>query len=360
MKITCPTCNTVYHLPDHKVPTKSAKAQCKKCGGVIPVEPLRTDRPLESPVDETGQTPAATSQEPPPLEKDHPLFSEFPELVNLPLKRFVLEEILPPNRKGKYRYGKNKYKVKILKAVHEKLAAILQDSEKVFRIGRGTAYYPLEIFLGNGLLTMMYNHYALAATSKRLLFININARTTHPTHYLFQMPYQDVAKIKSGIFSTSLILYRKAGGRRIFMYVKRHISKAFQAFVKERTAEAGTAGKPLSANENLCPECFAALEKKLKQCPACSTPFKEPRKALIRSLILPGLGDIYLGHRFLGILEMVGSLVVWFLVLSFLISGQAEGIVSAAILLLFYNGLDALLTYHMAKKGYMAAARQSP
>jgi predicted Zn finger-like uncharacterized protein len=38
MKITCPTCNTNYHIPDEKIPMgKRASAVCKKCGGKIEI-----------------------------------------------------------------------------------------------------------------------------------------------------------------------------------------------------------------------------------------------------------------------------------------------------------------------------------
>ena len=36
-------------------------------------------------------------------------------------------------------------------------------------------------------------------------------------------------------------------------------------------------------------------------------------------------------------------------------SGQTEALFVAGFVLLLFNGVDALLTYHMAKKGYMLA-----
>jgi len=71
----------------------------------------------------------------------------------------------------------------------------------------------------------------------------------------------------------------------------------------------------------------------------------------IWSLLLPGLGDLYLGHRLLGILEIMGSVLVWgIVILNFL-----EGKYAILTLLVLVNGTDAFLTYHMAKKGYMLA-----
>lgn len=69
---------------------------------------------------------------------------------------------------------------------------------------------------------------------------------------------------------------------------------------------------------------------------------------------------MYLGHRVLGALEMTGSIFVWMVVISSLLAGGPENFVVAAVLLLPYNGLDGLLTYHMALKGYMLADPPMP
>ena len=64
---------------------------------------------------------------------------------------------------------------------------------------------------------------------------------------------------------------------------------------------------------------------------------------------------MYLGHRALGALEMVGSVVVWMSLIHSVIAGGVENYIIAGIILLFFNGIDGLLAYHMAKKGYMLA-----
>ena len=76
---------------------------------------------------------------------------------------------------------------------------------------------------------------------------------------------------------------------------------------------------------------------------------------MIRSLILPGWGDIYLGHRILGCLELTGSLIVWTMVILLLAAGE---IGTGVFLLLLCNGMDALLTRHMARKGYILEKHQ--
>jgi len=67
---------------------------------------------------------------------------------------------------------------------------------------------------------------------------------------------------------------------------------------------------------------------------------------------LPGWGDIYLGHRFLGFMELLGSLMVWVLCMILLLSNDPSDLSMGLVILLIYNGMDCLLSRHMAKKGY--------
>lgn len=244
----------------------------------------------------------------------------------------------------------------MLMAVRERLEKMLSENETVLRVGKGTAYYPAEIFLGNGWLTMLYNHYVIVGTNLRLLFININSRMKHPTHYAFQMAYEEIKKVTKGWIFSKIILARKKGKRRVFNSVKRYIAKDLTQFIREKMNSVGEWVETQEYLEYLCPSCFEPLEKGLAYCPACRTEFKLPKTAMLRSLILPGLGDIYLGHRLLGLFELVFSIILWVYILSSLLAGKPEGVVMAFVILIFYNLFDALLTYHMGKKGYMPSA----
>jgi predicted Zn finger-like uncharacterized protein len=350
MKIVCPTCNAIYRVRDEKVPKHGGATTCKKCGGRIVIEPTGAVQTglASSPVtsSDTSPTPKGTGAE------GAVMFTDYPELQGMDSEKFDFREILSPNKKGGYKNRKNNFRLKILKTVHQVVGKILNEGEKVMRIGKGSAYYPAEFFLGNGYLTIMYNHYAMVCTNQRLLLININGRINRITHYLFQMPYQEIKKAKMGSFG-SFILYPVKGKRRIFMSMKRYFAKELKQIITDARTLTKEAADPSESRHNLCPSCFVPLSKGLDSCSQCMAHFKEPRKAFFRSLLLPGLGDIYLGHRGLGLLEMLGSAIVWLVVLAFLFSGEQGVVLPAVFLLLFYNGLDGLLTYHMANKGYM-------
>ena len=51
-----------------------------------------------------------------------------------------------------------------------------------------------------------------------------------------------------------------------------------------------------------------------ERCSQCAQAFKSGRRAGWLSLAFPGLGDLYLGHRWLGVTEMFGATVAWALV----------------------------------------------
>lgn len=354
MEIICPTCNAVYNMPQNKIPKQRASAKCKKCGGKIVVEPNELTQAEQVVQEETVREPIPSESQEELSVADQAIYIHYPELKGPSADIYHLKEILTPNKNGDYKSRKNKLKVKILNSVSGKLAEILKEGETVMRIGRGIANYPFEIFFGNGILTMIYNHYAIVCTNLRILFININSKATRPTHYLSQILYEEIKKVRRGSFFASLAIIRKKGKRRVFTYVKRYISKDLMQFINEHIQGKEPIKQTKQYLENLCPACFVPLEKGLIKCPTCEAEFKEPKKAFLKSLILPGLGDLYLGHRLLGVLEMIGSVLIWVIVISSFLAGPKE-LIPALILLLFYNGLDGLLTSHMAKKGYMLA-----
>ena len=338
--IICPTCNKDYKIPDVKIGKARARATCKNCGQVMVI-------------DLGGDVGAKRGDPGSGVSLDHNMLMDFPELQAISPEKVAFEEIFSPGKRGGYRNRKNKFKVKILMAVSEVLDKLIRDGERVLRIGKGTAYYPAELLFGNGWLTMMYNHYAILATDQRILLINVNSRMKGTTHYVFQVLYEDIRKVKRGIFFSCMVWDRIRSKRRVLTRVKRYISKEMKDFIMERKRY--VKGEPGSVLECLCPSCFVPLERGLTECPSCEAYFKTPKKASLRSLLLPGLGDFYLGHRALGAVELMGSIMVWAYAFFLVYHGQKDGLFVAVLVLLFYNCSDAVLTYFMGKKGYMLA-----
>ncbi|UCG10998.1 MAG: hypothetical protein JSU72_10515 [Deltaproteobacteria bacterium] len=366
MRTVCPVCNAQYKISGDKLSQQVVQTVCKKCGGMIVVEPkadgeVVLDGQIGSQVASVASDASGAKgfvQQPRNWSASElTLIQEYPELKGIACEKLDLAEIFSPGKHGTFKNRKNNYKLKIIKAVHQLLDRMLRPGERVMRIGKATAYYPAEIIFGNGYLTTLYNHYAVVGTNRRLLLINVNPKISKPTHYYFQLPYGSIKKVKRGLFGRSLVLRRASGKRRTFIGMKNYLARELKHFIQERQQRVRSAKPTAAVAENLCPSCFLALPENLPQCPKCEATFKRPTTAFFRSLLLPGLGDLYLGHRFLGTLELVGSVVVWVFVILALLSSSQETLIVALFVLVLYNGFDGLLTRHMARKGYMLASK---
>ncbi len=355
MLLVCPECNANYNIPKEKLPTRNAALVCKGCRHRIPVIVKDSAANKAAVVSETATEPPfdaapveTTSVLPHPLE----ILETYSEAERYEPAKYNLAEILVRNKKGRYKTALNTQKLKLMLTVKPVLDGLLGPGEQVLRMAGGTAYYPSEMLFGNGSLTMLYNRYILAATNKRLLAINTDARMKKPTHYLFQFPYANLKKVTKGIFGTSLTLMLKRGKKRIFNGIKRGFGSELTDWLKSQVTPQHPLTTETDAYSNLCPACYVPSAQNLETCGSCGAGFKSPRKAALRSLVLPGWGDMYLGHRFLGGIELLGALFIWLIALLMMFDGTGDGFVVGGLMLVFYNGMDALLTRHMASKGY--------
>jgi len=120
------------------------------------------------------------------------------------------------------------------------------------------------------------------------------------------------------------------------------------------------------AIEHLCPRCFAPVPGHPETCPHCQSRFKLARTATLRSLIFPGLGDLYLGHRTIAVFEMLGGALAWFSLVVAPLAGVPDenghvigttpsywGV--AFVMLAVIHGIDAAMARHFALKGHHPA-----
>jgi hypothetical protein len=122
--------------------------------------------------------------------------------------------------------------------------------------------------------------------------------------------------------------------------------------------------------EHLCPHCFAVVPDFPAACPRCLGGFKSARKAALLSLVFPGMGNWYIGHRGFAVLEMLGT-GFWWLVLviaQLLLPADptvepltTEYWITVGTLLLVGHCSDALMTYNFARKGHypLVASRRA-
>lgn len=278
--------------------------------------------------------------------------SLYPDLQSLPPDKFRFADIFKKNRTGRYRNSNNKFKVKLLKAVGRILTEnLLLNNEYVLNIARGSAYYPAEIPYANGLLTLPTNYYAIVCTNFRLLFINVDCRVKKPTRYLYQIFYEEIVRLSRGMFFTSLIVQTRNGNSWNFTTVRTSLSREIRDLIIKRKKEGASGIFDGISRWHLCPACYTAITGQPSSCPGCKSLFKDPAQAWKRSILLPGLGSIYLGYRSLAITEILLYIAFWFLLIS-LAYLKLPGIVPISVFLIaVLHGTAGFMSLKLAQKG---------
>lgn len=238
-----------------------------------------------------------------------------------------------------------------------KRAEMLRRAEPVLKL----ALDPLEVvrFATNGVRQLTWwlltagsmnpfaNRTTLVLTDRRVLLIHTDSKQ-RPRMFANQLPLD---RIRATSGRNSYIFIRTGREQLMFHGVRRSEARQLRGLLESTTTKKG-------GWQNLCPRCFTAIEGAPPRCGECGEEFKSPKKAALRSLFFPGLGDFYLGYRKYAILEMIGASVVWGLFLSTLVPAVTrrgiEGVLVAGpffALLAFIHVGDALLTRAKAQTG---------
>lgn len=281
------------------------------------------------------------------------LAADFPEIREIQrAEKYDFASIFP-RREGYGARRAMRAKIGLLIRLSPLVARIVGEQERVLFVARGIIQYLAEIVLGNGWLTYYYNIHALVFTDRRIILINIT-RAGQPKHMIHQIGYDQIQAWKGPSILTGAVVIKLEDGRKLTLVrVPRRDARSARELIGRLRAPAALGPLPAVAQsfQNLCPSCFVEVPKDIYECARCRTAFKTPKKAALRSFLLPGLGDIYLTHRFLGSLELLGSALLVILLLMALVWGEPEEAMVFLVVILFYHALDAALTYHMGKKG---------
>ena len=252
----------------------------------------------------------------------------------------------------------NRKRAELLAKAAPVLKAALAPDERVQYVTGGIVSLWWEQLMA-GWVSLLINRTTIVLTTHRLLLIHTTSRG-RPESYVNQISLDAIRRVKRSWVSGQLKLTLGRGNRTL-TGIRRSDSKQLAAILS---------GKPTAAGgiTALCPACFEPSADH-RACARCRTSVKSPLTAAIRSLLLPGLGDFYLGHRFLASIEMVGSLASWFVIIALMLpafepnaerSAPLIAAVFSGVLLVAVNGFDALLTYAQAKQGLPSMDRHLP
>lgn len=248
---------------------------------------------------------------------------------------------------------------KLLKGVDARLRQMLRPEERVYYLTSGTTVTVAEHFFV-GWAAHYINLRALVFTTERVLLLQIDSRKR--AHGLVsQLPYSALREVKAtwnGYCQIKLV-----GGQTYnFLSVPKADRKYLADFLGDIVkANAAMPAGAKAGLEHLCPHCFTMVPAHPLACPVCHGAFKSARKASLLSLIFPGFGDWYLGHRGFAIMEMFGSLFMWLvLIISPLIAepdpeyGEPDAVywIIAFVVVALAHTIDAVMTRHFALKGH--------
>jgi len=147
-----------------------------------------------------------------------------------------------------------------------------------------------------GSMNPFANRTTLVLTDKRVLLIHTDSKQ-RPRMFANQLP---LARIRATSGRNSYIFIRSGREQLMFHGVKRSEARQLRGLLSSTASKKG-------GWQNLCPRCFTAVDGAPASCEKCGEEFKSPRKATLRSLIFPGLGDFYLGYRKYAVLEIIGA-----------------------------------------------------
>lgn len=253
--------------------------------------------------------------------------------------------------------AKNRFK--LLKSIDAKLRAILRQDERVYYLTTGTTVTVAEHFFV-GWAAHYLNRRALIFTTERVLLLEIGGRN-RPGKLVSQMPYISIASVKATWTGTCRV---KLLNKKTYNF--QGVPKADRKFLADFLADVvkGTTA-PFQREfgiEHLCPHCYTMLPGYPLACSTCAGGLKSAKKAALLSLLFPGAGDWYLGHRGFAVFELFGSCFMWFvLVIAPLLAppGEegtaqlgAEYWGTVLIIILGAHGIDAMMTHHFARKGH--------
>ena len=266
---------------------------------------------------------------------------------------YLIDEIIKVATFGERRLSKKR--LALLKVIHPVVGKVLEAEEKVFFVTEGVRTKGIEqLFIG--WIAYYYNYMAFAFTFKRVILIHLKSRKKRGV-FVGQVEYADIRKVQSSLFGGLILKFRNGSSlyfsrvpRSDRIYLRKFLTDVLGAVAKEKDKT----GRSLI---NLCPRCFRETNDFPLQCEGCGELFKSASKAGWLSLLMPGLGDLYLGSRSLGALELMIMLFLWlgfFIGLSDLSSSGltlGEYLISNAIFFGILHFCDSLKSAYMGKKG---------
>lgn len=265
-------------------------------------------------------------------------------------------ESLFPKVAGMGWKGAIKKKHGLIARVEPVLRQALAPNERVLYVAKGVQYSFAEQYF-MGIWAQTINQTVFVLTNARLLMLRSNSKGT-PKHTFWSIYYSQIEAFKPSW--TGVVELRLRDGTKLKFTGfpkadRRAMPELFQQAL-ESFRKHGFDPQVTQSMENLCSHCFGRVSKGEYVCERCGAEFWTPKAVALRSLVIPSWGDVCMKHYVLATVEMIGFVVAWSIAAGAILSGLGNGewiggVFVAAMVLVFTHGVDAALTYAIAKKG---------
>ena len=197
-----------------------------------------------------------------------------------------------PKTEGWGAKGEIKRKVNLLKKVEPLLEKLLFPGEEVRFVTKGV-YSSIGEQYFMGWMSHFINQTVFLYTNYRIVLMNSDSRGK-PLQMKWHIPYDQIRKFTAGSFISGATIF-KLKDKKSFSFggIPKGDRKALKEFVAGMIERAETEDFHLphfQGRDDLCPECFAPVEPKLRACAKCGEEFINPSTPALMSLALPCLG----------------------------------------------------------------------
>lgn len=243
-----------------------------------------------------------------------------------------------------------------LKQSLPKLQKCLHPGEEILYVSRGTRYSVFE-FLLMGVWANYINQNLLVVTNIRVLIFHCNGKglVKNTSWMIF---YHQIKKISPSLVGGTLTLVLQDGRKLQIVGMKKADRKRLPQIIRETQeicAERGFCPEGLQSLERLCSHCLKRMPAGEYFCPHCGGHHWPPGEIAWRSFVFPSWGDFVMGHNLLALMECIGGIFVWGLLfvglLGAFVTGDIGMLIGVLIVFMVANGIDAIITSHIARKG---------
>ncbi|HZW10446.1 MAG TPA: PH domain-containing protein [Phycisphaerales bacterium] len=246
-------------------------------------------------------------------------------------------------------------RVRMLRSIEPRLDVLLYPGEQVEFVTKGTLNSWAEQYF-MGIWSLVINRTVFLFTNYRVILLNSDGKGRAKS-LMWQIPYDRLGKFKTSGVSGTTTFKLASGAAYRFVGVPRADRKRLREYVASRLDSARSSDVAFPSHSDrdpLCPLCATPTPPKARACAECNEPFVHPRVPALLSLLVPGLGDLYLGHRTMAVMEFIGFAFLLLVAAGMMLSGTSQDILTACIIVAVANGVDAAMTYHVARKGVLS------